>query len=136
MSWIYRGEEFNPDSIDKKELYGFVYIITNLSNNRKYIGKKFFWSKRAKKLVESDWRKYYGSNKNLKTEVLSEGKDNYHREILHLCKTKSECAYLEAYEQFKCNAILDETYYNDWLSCRVTRKHLMKVIESIKEKIA
>jgi hypothetical protein len=37
MSWTYRGKEITeiPD-----EYEGFVYLITNLTNNQKYIGKK------------------------------------------------------------------------------------------------
>lgn len=139
--WVYQGIEWQPpEDFDPSEVYGFVYIITNLKNQRKYIGKKFFWSqktlpitktrKRRKKLkVESDWRTYWGSNKHLVAEIEEFGTDNYTREILHLCKTKGDCAYMEAKEQFDRDVLLTEEYYNGIISCKIggqTVKNLIK----------
>ena len=39
--WIYQNKEFTEDQIDK--YIGYVYLITNKLNGRKYIGKKLFW---------------------------------------------------------------------------------------------
>jgi hypothetical protein len=130
-NWLYEGrpfeppEEFNPDV-----WYGFVYCITNRANARQYIGKKFFWKaktlpitkkrKRRQRLkVESDWRTYYGSNKHLQNDVETMGKDFFHREIIHLCKSKGECAYLETKEQFEREVLLSEKYYNGIINCRI-----------------
>lgn len=128
MTWLYRGEKFNPAepfTYERfgKEWYGFVYLITNRATGQKYIGKKFFWNKktlpitktrkrRKRLLVESDWRDYYGSNKHLQEDVIQQGTDMFHREILHLCKTKGECAYMEAKEQFDREVLLTDDYYN------------------------
>ena len=129
--WIYNGRPYEPpENFSSDDYYGFVYVITNRGTDRKYIGKKFFWSKktlpitktrkrRKKLLVESDWRDYFGSNKNLNEEVEFQGKDMYHREILHLCKTKGECAYLEAKEQFDNHVLLREDYYNGIINVRI-----------------
>ena len=38
--WHYKGEEFTSEMIG--DYIGFVYIITDGSNDRKYIGKKIF----------------------------------------------------------------------------------------------
>ena len=95
-----------------------------------YVGKKFFWSKktlpitktrkrRKKLLVESDWKDYYGSNTYLKEEVEKQGDEMFHREILHLCKTKGECAYMEAKEQFARDVLIDDKYYNGIINCRI-----------------
>lgn len=139
--WLYQGkewqlpEEFNPDVV-----YGFVYLITNKMDQKKYVGKKFFWSqktlpitkkrKRRKRLkVESDWRTYWGSNKYLVEDVKNHGPENFTREILHLCKTKGECAYYEAKEQFDREVLLTEEYYNGIISCKIggrTVKNLIK----------
>ena len=56
-----------------------------------------------------------------------EGK--FYRNILVLCKTKGECAYMEATIQFEKDVLLREEYYNGIISCRVgaqTVKNLKK----------
>lgn len=141
--WFYNGNIYDPDDLDPKDLYGFVYLIEHIKSNKKYIGKKFFWSrktrqvkgKRKRYIAESDWRDYYGSSEKLNEAVDLYGKEEYNRSIIHLCKTKSECAYLEAYEQFTRNVLLSDEYYNDWISVRVTSRHVDKIREMIMEKI-
>ena len=130
-SWLYKGIEFiPPENFCSDDYYGFVYMITNRATGRKYIGKKFFWSKktlpitktrkrRKRLLVESDWKEYYGSNVHLKEEVQKMGADCFHREILHLCKTKGECAYMETKEQFDRDVLLTDDYYNGIINCRI-----------------
>jgi len=131
MEWVYDGKTYElPKDFDHKDVYGFVYLITNRATGRMYIGKKFFWSKktlpitktrkrRKRLLVESDWKNYYGSNVHLKEEVEKQGDEMFHREILHLCKTKGECAYLEAKEQFARDVLIDDKYYNGIINCRI-----------------
>ena len=131
MSWLYEGRPYNPPKdFTRDDLQGFVYCITNRATARKYIGKKFFWSKKTlpktktrkrRKItyVESDWRNYYGSNKYLIEEINTQGTDMYHREILHLCKTKGECAYMETKEQFDREVLLSDKYYNGIINCRI-----------------
>lgn len=135
IEWQYNNQLFTEDMIGDN--YGFVYIITNLSTNKKYIGKKFFYStktrqvkgKKKREKVFSDWQSYYGSNQVLKEDVVSLGKDNFKREIIHLCLSKGECNYMEAYEQF-VNDILRKPheYYNHWIMVRVQRSHLKKFL--------
>lgn len=131
MTWTYQKEAFNEELI--QDHIGFVYIITNLSNNRKYVGKKFFTKAASKQVkgkkkkirVKSDWDSYFGSNEELKEEVKQLGAENFHREIIHLCKTKAECSYRESYEIFIRDALLKEEYYNSWISCRIHKKHVI-----------
>ena len=132
--WIYEGAEYiPPDNFSTDDYWGFVYCITNRATNRKYIGKKFFWfkktlpktkSRKRRKItyVESDWRTYFGSNKYLIEEVAEVGQAIYYREILHLCRTKGECAYLEAKEQFDREVLLSDMYYNGIINCRIGSK--------------
>jgi hypothetical protein len=135
--WNYKGQIFNLDpTITFKELYGFVYCISNLISNKKYIGKKFFWTikpyqinkKKKKRKVESDWKTYWGSNEVLHKDVLKTPlkklTKTFQREILYLCRTKSECSYFENKEIFVRDSLLNEYYFNDWLSAKITRKHL------------
>jgi hypothetical protein len=75
-----------------------------LITNRLYIGKKSFKSHRTpkgatrKKTLESDWRKYFSSNDELKDDVKKLGKDKFKRTILRLCKYKKEMSYHETRE--------------------------------------
>lgn len=132
MTWMMNGKEFELGENTHKEIYGFVYLITCKKTNKQYIGKKFFWSSKTKTIkgkkkrskVESDWKDYFGSNKVLIEDVKVNGKENYTREILHLCKTKGECNYLEAYEQFTRKVLIGEDYYNEWIMVKVHRSHI------------
>ena len=124
MTWHYQGSEWlPPEDFNHKDVYGFVYLITNLATSQKYVGKKFFWSqktlgitktrkRRKKTLVESDWQKYWGSNKHLQEHHEKMGDEGFYREILHFCKTKGECSYMEAKEQFDREVLFTDDYYN------------------------
>lgn len=130
LNWEYDNKDFTEDLIGDN--YGFVYEITNLTNKRKYIGKKFFYSAKTKQVkgkkkkvkVASDWKTYYGSNAELVNDVKIHGEENFKREILHLCKTKGECGYLEAKEQFVRGVMESEDYYNTWIMVRVRKSHI------------
>ena len=135
MSWFFLNtkDEFTEEHIG--EAFGFVYMITHLKTGRKYIGKKFFTKSKTKQVkgkkkrsrVSSDWMTYWGSNKKLQEEVKENGEDQYVREILHLCKTRSECSYWETWEIFSRHALMHESYYNEWVSCRIRKDHLVKL---------
>jgi hypothetical protein len=128
--WIYENKEFTEEQI--QDYYGFVYLITNIANNKKYIGKKFFYSSKTKQVkgkkkrykVLSDWQTYYGSSAELAKDVLQLGQDNFNREILHLCQSKGECSYVEAKEQFIRGVMETEEYYNNWIMVRVRKSHI------------
>jgi len=130
LEWKYKDNTFTEDMIGDN--YGFVYIITNLTNNKKYIGKKFFYSSRTKQVkgkkkkikINSDWEVYYGSNGELQNDVNELGKQCFSREIIHLCKSKGVCGYLEAKEQFIRNVLESDDYYNSWIMVRVRKSHL------------
>lgn len=112
---------------------GFVYLITNTQNDKKYIGKKIFHFtktiqknlKKKKIKVESDWKTYNGSNENLLNDIKLNNPE-LKKEILEICYSKSSLSYIEAYQQFMTNCLIDPTYYNNWISVKVTRKHLTK----------
>ena len=131
--WTHLNESF-IETPERKELYGFVYLITNLIDGRQYVGKKFFWAmksrqvkgKKKRYLAESNWREYWGSNDELKKDIDIAGSSNFKREILHLCSSKSECSYLEAKEQIERGVLLTKDYYNSWISLKITKKHLAK----------
>ena len=130
--WTYLERTFN--SSDVRDYFGFVYLITNKSNQRQYIGRKYFWSfrtppgKKRKVKQESDWKKYYGSCPELKEDLKLYGKEIFKREILSLHTTKGTCNYEETKQLFLNNVLseaLDDgtpAYYNSNILGRYMRK--------------
>ena len=127
MNWTYQGNEIDtiPD-----EYEGFVYLITNTTNDRKYIGKKLAKFKTTKPPLkgkknkrrgykESDWRDYWGSSDKLQADVETLGEDKFTREILYFCTSRAEMSYLEAKEQFDRRVLETEEYYNGIINVRV-----------------
>lgn len=132
MTWLYEGKPYEPEELDPKKIYGFVYLIENLETSKKYIGKKLLFSSKTRQVnkkkkrykAESDWKSYYGSSESLLKDVAKFGKDKFKRTILYLCATRAECSYLEAREQFERGVLLSDNYYNSWISVRVRQAHL------------
>ena len=130
LNWQYNNEDFTDGLIGDN--YGFVYLITNQTNGKKYIGKKLFYFAKTKQVqgkkkkikVSSDWPTYYGSSDVLVKDVKELGEENFTREILHLCKSKGECSYLEAKEQFIRCVMETDDYYNTWIMVRVRKSHI------------
>jgi len=140
--WYYNESEYNETPDDYQ---GFVYVITELGTNKKYIGKKNFWrpkvlpknskrNRRVKTRVPSDWQQYYGSNKELQLLVEQRGQDSYKREILKLCRTKGEMSYFEAKFQFDNNVLISDEYYNEFIGCKIHSRHLPKDLRISTEK--
>ena len=144
MTWLYQSQtvETLPE-----DCVGFVYIITNITNGRMYIGKKLAkfskttyktvklknGNKKKKKIrskVDSDWQEYYGSSPNLTLDIEQLGKDKFTREILYYCASKSECSYVEAREQFSRRVLESNDYYNGHIQVRVHGSHIRKLTES------
>ena len=129
--WIYDNE---PLLIPPQNAVGFVYIISDNIHDKLYIGKKLFFfsksyqknKKTKKKLVESDWKSYYGSNKTLINIVNQYDNNSFSRSIIHIAYSKSHAAYLESKEIFLRDAILSDKFYNDWVAAKITRNHMKK----------
>ena len=132
--WIYKDEIFD---ITPEEYQGFVYEITEIDTNKKYIGKKNFWKpktlpitktrkRRVRTRTESDWREYFGSSNELQSLVESRGSDKFKREILILCKTKGEMSYHEAKLQFERDVLLSDEYLNEFIGCKIHSRHIKK----------
>ena len=130
--WLYKGSNFTSDDIDDK--FGFVYCITNNTNGRQYIGRKYFWKfrtprgKKRKVKSESDWKNYYGSSEELKEEIQQLGRQNFSRTILSLHKTAGKTNFEETRQLF-VNGVLTEQlddgtpkYYNSNILSRYFRK--------------
>ena len=109
--WLFNGQEFDEELA--QQYHGFVYILTEIETGKRYIGKKSFWSNvkpkgaTRRKKVESDWRYYYSSSKQIKEIVKEKGNNSFKREIIALCKLERYMNYLEVKYQFQFN-ILEE----------------------------
>lgn len=134
--WLLGTTEFTSEMIG--EYVGFVYIITDLTSSKMYVGKKLFSSKRTlpplkgktrkrKVIKESDWMSYYGSSEELMTLVESNGPESFKREILHLCHSRGEMSYLEAKEQFDREVLLSDDYYNGIINCKIHKSHVKRL---------
>ena len=128
--WLWNGTPFREEHISNS--FGFVYIIQNKITNKKYIGKKFFYStnrvvqkgKTRRKVIRkfSDWKKYYGSSKSLKEDVELYGKGSFSRTILSLHVSRGDVNYYEMKEQVIRDVLNSEEYYNDNILSRWYRK--------------
>lgn len=138
MTWVYQNA---PVQELPEDCVGFVYLITNNLSGRKYIGKKLAkfskttyktvkqknGTKKRKKIrtkIDSDWREYYGSSPELTADVITLGTENFSREILYYCKSKAECSYVEAREQFARRVLESAGYYNGHIQVRVHGSHI------------
>ena len=130
--WTYQGTTFTSDDINN--FFGFVYRITNLQDGRKYIGRKYFTQRRkprgGKRRVtsESDWKKYYGSSDELKSDVKRLGKETFKREIISLHKSLGKVNYEETRQLFLNNVLTESladgtpSYYNSNILGRYMKK--------------
>jgi hypothetical protein len=136
--WYYEQKEFTETPTN---FAGFVYCITDLSNGRKYIGKKLFTrskvlpknskrARRSRQTVDSDWRTYCGSSKQVQELVEKYGLDRFKREIIRLCRTKGEMSYYEAKEQFDREVLFSDEYYNEFIGCKIHAKHVRKSVQT------
>ena len=129
--WLYNNAEFTEEMVGN--WFGFIYEITNLTNGRKYVGKKFFTragtkqikGKKKKVRLSSGWANYWSSSKELQEDVKKLGEENFSRKILYLCKSRSECSYRETKEIFIRDALLTTEYYNSWVSCKIHKAHVL-----------
>jgi hypothetical protein len=142
MVWLYESQQVDQLPED---CVGFVYLITNTLTGRKYIGKKLAkfskttykvvklknGNKKKKKIrskIDSDWQLYYGSSPELTKDIEKLGIENFSREILYYCRSKSECSYIEAREQFARKVLESDDYYNGHIQVRVHGSHIKNKI--------
>jgi len=142
MTWLYQN---TPVETLPESCVGFVYLITNNLTGRKYIGKKLAKfskttykvikqkngikkKKRIRSKIDSDWQQYYGSSAELSADIEKLGTDNFTREILFYCNSKSECSYIEAREQFSRRVLESQDYYNGHIQVRVHGRQILNKI--------
>ncbi len=137
--WIYQGVPFMSNHIE--DYFGFVYLITNTINSKKYIGRKNFYfhrkpkGKKRKVKQDSDWKKYYGSSEELKEEIKLQGKENFKREILSLHKTQGKLNFEETRQLFLNNVLTEKLesgeplFYNSQILNRYYKKDYFEKLD-------
>ena len=145
MNWLYKKNELEDLSYFPNNTYGFIYKITHKSSGKSYIGKKVLYHNKKIKLtkkdlelyegvvgrrpsyklsiVESDWKKYWGSNKTLLELLKTEPKENFTREILTTCSNKKLLTYYETQTLFVYRVLEEPNlYFNDNILGKFYRK--------------
>lgn len=113
------------------DYYGYIYLTTNKLTGKFYVGRKAYLHKKKRKLTkkelaeyvgrgrkpkyeitykDSGWKDYFGSSKDLITDIEKYGKENFKVKVLKKCKTKKSLSYFEVYYQFKYDVLKKDTY--------------------------
>lgn len=129
--WIYNNKEIKDEDVPKNAV-GFVYLITNLKNGKKYLGRKLLTMagykqvKGVRKSIrkESDWKTYYSSSPELLYDVEKTGKEYFKREILFFCETKTILNYYEEKLQYGCDVLEDSNWYNSNIRSKLFKKNI------------
>jgi|TARA_B110000305_G_C19322686_1_gene579753 hypothetical protein len=138
--WIYEGKKVDELPADCE---AFVYLITNTTNDKKYVGKKLAKFKTTKPPLkgkknkrrgtkESDWRTYWGSSDHLNADILEIGENKFTREIIWYCPSRGVASYLEAREQFERRVLETDDYYNGIINVRVGGSKILR--EALKDR--
>ena len=149
-NWLHGSQDYTTIEQFPEGCVGFVYKITNLENDKFYIGKKILhhthtkkltikekeaWNKpgkipaKRKEIKESDWSKYYGSSKPLLADLRLYGPPNFTREILEFCFSKKQLSYYEVYYQMKFE-VLSTDSYNENIRGKYFRKDVKQLIDN------
>lgn len=142
--WHYQSRPFT--SADIGDYKTFVYLLTDTVTGIRYVGMKNFHStitkpplkgqKRKRKVTsESDWATYVGSNETFKGIAKDHGITRFHREILHLCHSRQEAAYLEMLEQIGRQVLFRDDYANGIVQVRINANHVKKYANRLKTTI-
>ena len=129
--------------VEFKNSIGFIYIITQLSTGRRYIGRKLLTkastktTKGIKKKIrkDSDWIEYWSSSPKIKAWIDESGTDDFSKEILIFVSSKSELMYAEEYYLYKTNALLSDMWLNDNIRAKIMRVWFSKNKEEFLKKI-
>jgi len=109
---------------DPKKYFGFIYIITDKTSGRAYVGRKQYWSAKAgvkgckSRVVDraskrwkvscwkpSDWKTYKGSSRALLDWMRDHPDHEYEYKIIKQCRAKGILTYSEVQEQWKRNVL-------------------------------
>lgn len=84
-------------------MYGYIYKITNLVNNKQYIGQH------ASEIFD---KKYFGSGKLLIKAIQKYGKENFKVDIIEWCNSQEQLDKQEIYWISYYDAVNSDNFYN------------------------
>jgi len=137
-TWVYQGRVITSIKDMPKGTYGFIYEVKHKPTDTRYIGKKVLYFERNKKLgkkalqalkeerskqglkgrtplkqktiTESDWKDYFGSQKEIVTLSQQDNAgENWEKRILEFVPSKKLLTYYETKHLFK-NEVLENKY--------------------------
>lgn len=138
------------EDIPFENAMGFIYLITQKSTGKRYIGRKLL-VKISKKLVkgrkkkivsQSDWQKYWSSSPQIKEWIKEAGgTSDFTREILCFVSSKGSLAYCEEKALYELGVLESDNWLNSNIRSKVYRswvkpeeaKNLRKVLETLKD---
>ena len=150
-TWLYESNPVVNIQGMPENTYGFIYEVTHIPTGRKYLGKKVLFFERNKRLgkralealreerkakgikgrtplkqkviTESDWKTYYGSQKEI-LDLVKEGKEGeFKREILQYVPSKKQLTYFECKYLFIREVLENRNnYINDNILGKFYRK--------------
>ena len=143
MMWQYNNKELKDSDITPGAI-GFIYLITNNVNGKKYIGRKLLTKASKRKPIikkdgliskrkttgreESNWKNYFGSCKELTEDVKVLGRNHFDREILCFCCGVAQLNYMEAKYQFKHDVLESDDWYNSNIMIRAYKKNILNKV--------
>lgn len=149
MTWIHKGQQIlSEDDIPKDKKYvGFIYLMTQKSTGKKYIGRKMLYKpkyvtvkkKRKKTMVQSDWLDYYSSSPAILEHIEEHGTDDFTREILAFISSKGNMAYAEELALYTVGALeKPDEWLNENIRAKIYRSwckpdEILKLREALKK---
>ncbi len=130
--WLYQNKVLTEENIPVGAI-GFIYLITNLKDGKKYIGKKLLTmaatkqvnGRKKKTRKQSNWVNYWSSCDELKADVKLLGEDNFTREVLVFTFTLSTHTYLENKYLYVNEVLESNQWYNSNISAKIYKKNII-----------
>ncbi len=134
MNWIYKEKVLDENDIPEQAI-GFIYLIRQISTGKKYIGRKMLTAASSKKVngkvkkcrKESDWKTYWSSSPQIKEWISTAGgTQDFTKEILGFCSSKSEMVYMEECLLYHTDALLKDNWINENIRAKIMKKWFIK----------
>lgn len=118
----YRGNghwEWDGEPLGRKGYTGFIYVIQDVVNEKLYLGKKqYVGAGKLNKGVDSNWRWYISSSKELSESVKANGKEGFRYIAIEEYKSKGALSYAETWSLLH---VQTPVYRNKWYNVLINK---------------